>query len=146
MILQNRLWARPLSVLAGVALACATVPAASQSSVDYGKQLYRDNCAVCHGPEGKGDGPYRPYLTKDPADLTVLSRMNNGVFPVSRVYQVIDGRWEVGAHGPREMPIWGYAYVFRPPDNGLATPYEMEAVVRARILALVEYVSRLQAR
>lgn len=40
-------------------------------------------------------------------DLTALAKNNNGVFPFDRVYQIIDGRREVLAHGPRDMPVWG---------------------------------------
>jgi mono/diheme cytochrome c family protein len=38
--------------------------AATQSTV------YADNCAVCHGDEGKGDGPIAASLTPRPPDLT----------------------------------------------------------------------------
>ncbi|MFB6344183.1 MAG: c-type cytochrome [bacterium] len=35
-----------------------------------GKALYRRNCAHCHGPKGKGNGPVAKKLKRDPADLT----------------------------------------------------------------------------
>jgi mono/diheme cytochrome c family protein len=120
--------------------------ALSQIKPDYGRRLYEANCAVCHGDKGKGDGPYKRFLTMDPADITVLQKNNNGVFPVSRIYQVIDGRWEVGAHGPREMPIWGYGYILKPVEPRVESPYEMEALVRVRILALIDYIDRLQLK
>ena len=134
------------SALFGVAMALASTATFSQTTLNYGKRLYDGNCAVCHGPRGKGDGPYKSYLTQSPADITVLAKKNNGVFPVERIYQVIDGRWEVGAHGPREMPIWGYGYVFKPAEANPESPFEMESSVRTRILALVEYIYRLQSR
>ena len=46
-----------------------------------------------------------------PANLTVLTKKNNGVFPFEAVYEVIDGRKEVTAHGTREMPVWGRRYM-----------------------------------
>ena len=134
------------TALFGVAVALTSVAAFSQMTSDYGKRLYETNCAVCHGLKGKGDGPYKPYLTKDPADITILARNNNGVFPVSRIYQVIDGRWEVGAHGPREMPIWGYDYIFKPAEPYMDSPYDQAAAVRVRIFALIDYINRLQIK
>jgi mono/diheme cytochrome c family protein len=68
---------------------------------------FRNSCAACHGAEGKGDGPMAVLLTVKPPDLTVLAEKNQGNFPFSQVMRIIDGRAAVGAHGPREMPIWG---------------------------------------
>ena len=86
-------------------------------------------------------------LVKRVPDLTALARNNNGVFPFDRVYQIIDGRQEVKAHGPREMPVWGRAFntqssVFF--EN--YPPYDAESAARSRILALTEYLYRLQAK
>ena len=41
---------------------------AARGDLEEGKTLYMKHCAVCHGPQGKGDG----YLRFDPpvADLT----------------------------------------------------------------------------
>jgi mono/diheme cytochrome c family protein len=33
-------------------------------------ELFRRNCAPCHGSEGKGDGPAAPALRPQPVDLT----------------------------------------------------------------------------
>jgi mono/diheme cytochrome c family protein len=108
---------------------------------------YDSACAVCHGPTGKGDGPFKPQLASRVPDLTILARNNNGVFPFDKVYQIIDGRQEVKAHGPRDMPIWGLMFnrqssVFfqnHPPSDA-------ESAARSRILALTEYLYRLQAK
>jgi putative copper resistance protein D len=42
----------------------------SALSIAHGLQLYGDHCAVCHGPEGYGDGPAAAALRPRPADLT----------------------------------------------------------------------------
>ena len=54
-------------------------------------------------------------LKKRPADLTVLAKRNNGVFPLNSVYRIIDGRDTIASHGTREMPVWGYRFV--PPQH-----------------------------
>jgi copper transport protein len=46
------------------------VPVSNQS-VAEGKQLYLQNCAVCHGETGHGDGPAAQALNPKPFDLTV---------------------------------------------------------------------------
>jgi copper resistance protein D len=40
------------------------------SSIAHGLALYRNHCALCHGPAGWGDGPAGAGLPKKPADLT----------------------------------------------------------------------------
>lgn len=43
--------------------------------VEQGEQLYRENCARCHGESGKGDGPDASALSKPVTDLTDQSLM-----------------------------------------------------------------------
>jgi hypothetical protein len=82
------------------------------------------------------------------ADITTLAQRNKGVFPFARVYEVIDGTQLVKAHGPREMPIWGADYKIEGAEYHmlLLLPYDPEVYVRTRILALVEYMYRLQVK
>lgn len=51
------------------------------------------------------------------------------------------------AHGPREMPIWGRGYYFDLAEPTL-DPFtgEMGWSVRVRILALIDYINRMQAK
>ena len=114
--------------------------------VDFGKREFENHCSVCHGWVGKGDGPYayaQLLKTKIP-DLTMLSKKNNGVFPFQRVYQVIDGTEDLKAHGTREMPIWGRVY--QEEESHYEIVLNPEAYVRAHILALIDYINRLQAK
>ena len=112
-------------------------------SGDIGKREYEARCAVCHGIQGKGDGAYASMLNIPIPDLTTLSRRSNGVYPFVRIYEIIDGTQMIRAHGSAEMPIWGDIYKYVAGDT---EPYRAEAFARARILALTEYVYRLQAR
>ena len=113
-----------------------------------GQSEYDSNCAVCHGKDGAGGGPYVELLTPVVPDLRTLQKANNGVFPFERVYEVIDGRAEVKAHGPREMPIWGNRYNTDATEMETMGEYagNREAYVRARILALISYLSTLQQK
>ena len=113
---------------------------------DFGKSEYDSHCAVCHGKLGKGDGPYVGTINTTIPDLTTLARKNGGVFPFERVYELIDGRQTVKAHGPKEMPIWGYPNVLGDTEYRFTPNDDPEARLRTRILALTEYVYRLQVK
>ncbi len=127
---------------------------ATRAQVDLGKFEYLSSCAPCHGADGKGDGPVSAELKTKPADLTVLAKKNGGIFPVRTTYEFIEGRKLVAAHGTREMPIWGQVYnretlsvFFDPKSLELSRlPGDSMAVVRDRILSLIEYLNRIQER
>jgi mono/diheme cytochrome c family protein len=131
----------------GAALIGGSAAALAAEKVDVGKMQYESACAVCHGPSGRGDGPLKAQLVSRMPDLTALARDNNGVFPFDRVYQVIDGRQEVKTHGPRKMPVWGHAF-----NMSTSTffenypPLDLESNARSRILAVTEYLYRLQSK
>ena len=69
--------------------------------------MYTNYCAVCHGTEGKGNGPAADALKTPPADLTMLSKKNGGTYPAIKVGSAIRGDAHVAAHGSKEMPVWG---------------------------------------
>ncbi len=117
---------------------------APSQRVDFGQQEFQARCASCHGRDGKGNGPIADLLRKSPPDLTLLSRGNGGIFPMSRVYDSIVGD-DVKAHGSRDMPVWGQVYRLRAGEHYVDTAYDPEAYVRIRVLAVVEYINRLQA-
>jgi mono/diheme cytochrome c family protein len=142
--------------VAGLLIGCnahgwAQQPAAQRA--DIGKVEYESSCAACHGADGKGMGPVADALKTKPADLTMLAKQNNGVFPFGRIYDVIDGREAVKSHGVRDMPIWGFRYSPAPiPGFGPGAPYfvdplyDREPVIRGRILAVIDYLYRIQAK
>ena len=122
--------------------------------IDAGKSEFQSSCASCHGVDGKGIGPLSAQLKVAPADLTVLAKKNNGVLPINSVYEIIDGRKVILGHGTREMPIWGKQYT-EETLSGYLVPqglnkfdfnFDPDAIVRTRILSLIEYLSRIQEK
>ncbi len=131
--------------VAGVVIALSGNSYGQQT--DTGKREYEANCAVCHGKSGKGDGPYAGITVTRIPDLTVLSKSNGGVFPFARVYATIDGTDDVKGHGTRDMPVWGTDYRIKGAEQyGELSVRIPESYVRARILALTEYIYRLQGK
>lgn len=131
-------------LVAGAVLALAPAAVAADG-VSAGEREFRSNCASCHGTDGQ-PGPYIDFLKATPTDLTMLSQNNKGVFPFQRVYEVIDGRADVKAHGPRDMPIWGIEYGDKADEYyaDYFKMYDTEAFVRSRVFALIEYISSIQ--
>ena len=105
---------------------------------------YELACMSCHGLDGKGDGPTARTLATMPADLTRLAERNGGIFPTRAVFDMIDGRGVIPAHGKREMPIWGERYR-RTGDPG-EDPAAVDGRARALIEALVVYIEAIQAK
>jgi len=134
------------SLLLAVAIcsACATaseepsIPAPDPLLVDVGSDLFATHCASCHGTDARGDGPAASALRIPPTDLTRLAARNAGVFPESSTAMSIDGRFDLPAHGSREMPVWGARLADRLP--GVATG----EVARGQITSLIEYLKSLQ--
>ncbi len=140
-------------IIAGLTAGFAA--AAQGEDLDIGKSEFQSSCASCHGADAKGNGPVSGQLKTPPADLTMLAKNNNGVFPTNAVYEIIYGSKTIPAHGTREMPIWGER--FNPIVNlpHAVDPYywqkagpqlSSEVVVRTRILAVIDYLDRIQQK
>jgi len=141
-------------MVSAIAISAATMAHAQQrgpagQNFDRGKYEYDAHCAACHGLSGKGGGHFVQLLKSGTVvpNLTELSKKNNGVFPLARVYNTIDGTENVSAHGTKEMPIWGNRYKIEAGER-IYDDFRSDAepFVRARLLALTEYVYRLQAK
>jgi len=115
--------------------------------VDIGKREYTNNCAVCHGTSGRGDGPAAEFLITRPTNLASIAKRNGGVFPFARVYAVIDGTQETKGHGTREMPIWGSEFSAKAWKDMyfLGTEGVDVSIVQGRIVALIGYIHGLQS-
>lgn len=100
----------------------------------WGKDLFVQHCAACHGLDGKGEGPMAATLKKPPVNLTLLTKQNEGRYPRAEVLKFVDGERPIPSHGSREMPIWGE--VFRREKSATEA--------RMRIFALASYIESLQ--
>ena len=133
---------RPL--LATALLCAAAATAAAQGKPDVGKREYEAKCAVCHGLDGKGGGPYAANLKGTLPDLTAMAKRNGGTFPSARASEIIEGAGK--GHGTREMPVWGLDYTVQASETLPDMPVNQAQFVRGRIKALVGYLERMQAK
>ncbi len=69
--------------------------APSAESLEIGAALYRDNCAACHGADGRGNGSASATLETAPADLAQMAPTHGDG----------DFAWKI-SNGRGEMPAW----------------------------------------
>jgi hypothetical protein len=106
---------------------------------ELGQPHFATYCASCHGALGRGDGPAARALQTPPADLRRIAFRRGGVFPDAEIARKIDGRFEIGAHGSREMPVWGRVFAADVPETDTA-----ESITRGVVSVLVEYLKSIQ--
>lgn len=109
-----------------------------------GESEYLQHCAACHGLSGLGDGPIGQFLKTPAPNLAMISERNGGVFPIQKIYSIIDGSNVVAAHGTRDMPLWGdrYRTETKPQTPDQAVVAQDQA--QLRILSLVYYLGTMQ--
>ncbi len=108
------------------------------SPSNSGKEMFKSYCAVCHGADGKGDGPAASAMKTPPPDLTVLAKKEGGKFPSAHVAAVIRGQAGPASHGSQDMPMWG------PLFSSISGGHEGQ--VQQRVSNLVKYVETLQVK
>ena len=116
-------------LLAGAALARG-------DDVTRGRAIYLRYCATCHGLTAEGNGPVAQALKTPPTNLRLLSDLYGNPLQEDKVARAIDGRAEVKAHGPRDMPVWG--------ERFFSESHGDERQVKERIAQLVAYLQSLQ--
>jgi mono/diheme cytochrome c family protein len=130
-------------LLAAAIIVVAAVPARADAPVQpqsySGSADYKTYCASCHGDSAKGDGVNAKMLKKPPADLTLLTKRNENVFPEEKLYKTIDGRQREGVHTGTDMPVWGEVFAKSSASEGAEN-------AAARIRALVNYLKTVQAK
>ena len=147
-------WIRIVLLYLALFLAC-TVPRLPQSTssapqtasphdddpvlAGLGEPTFRRYCASCHGIDARGHGPVARSLQTPPPNLRRIAQRHGGAFPGGEIARTIDGRFEIGSHGPREMPVWGQVFGADFPDVGMG-----ESIARGQVAVLVEYLKSIQ--
>jgi mono/diheme cytochrome c family protein len=90
----------------------------SAASIVRGQTLFAQNCVVCHGPKGEGNGPAAASLRIKPADLTM-----------PHIWEHTDG----------EM-FWWLTHGVDDPEGGLAMPGFGNTLSADDRWALIDYV------
>lgn len=129
---------------AAVGLLCASQPnsktvVVGKEPASNGRQMYMSYCASCHGADGRGRGPVASSLTIPPADLTRLSKNNNGKYPSDHVVSVLQSGTSTPGHGSAAMPVWGS--IFAQMDGG-----QRSLTKTLRISNLNDYLQSIQAK
>ena len=126
--------------IAGVLLLSACTEAEMPVASD-GRALFIENCAVCHGEDGKGEGPMARAMADAPANLTLIAVANGDAFPRARVLSLIDGYARSDLDGPG-MPEFGELLkgdlVPLDTGDGILTP------TPRKLVALLEYLESIQ--
>jgi mono/diheme cytochrome c family protein len=85
---------------------------------DSGSAMFKEYCAVCHGLEGKGDGPAVEYLKTPPPNLRNLAKAHDGKYPDDLVISTLRFGTGKREHGTADMPLWGP--LFRSRDGSVS--------------------------
>ena len=110
-------------------------PMKKLANTPSGAELYARHCAVCHGNDLQGTGPFPPPYRKPP-DLTRLARRHGGNFSEVYVARVLRNGVTLPAHGPAEMRVGGSDFAARERID--------DAEVTERIRRLVLYLRAAQ--
>lgn len=140
----GRVFLGTLITAAAIGVCYASQPSSKMDVVrnepaSNGKQMYVSYCASCHGVDGRGRGPVASSLKIPPADLTQLTRNNNGKYPSTHVVSVLQSGASTPGHGTTDMPVWGS--IFAQMDGG-----QRSLTKTLRISNLSDYLQSIQAK
>ncbi|MEZ4990360.1 MAG: cytochrome c [Saprospiraceae bacterium] len=128
-----------LAIGAITLVACSAEPPENSkiAQARRGKVFFDEHCVTCHGESAKGDGPESQNLDIKVADLTTIQKRRGlKEFPIVEIASIIDGRNQLKAHGPREMPTWGKYFA----DEEHLTNDE----IRGKMGELIAYLMQIQ--
>ncbi len=130
-----------LGLVAALALAGCVEETAMPGPSD-GRSLFMENCAVCHGADGKGDGQMARAMSVAPKNLTLIKVRHGNVFPRAKVMSIIDG-YARSDRSASWMPEFGALLEgdLVPYDSGDGKP----TPTPRKLVALAEYLESIQA-
>ncbi len=132
-------------ILFAMALTLGTGQAlAIDDELKVGQLIFQQQCAVCHGMTGEGDGLIAGLFKKKPRALSQLSKENGGEYPFELVYRTLKATEADPAHGAPQMPVWGSYFMV---EKALEDPSidNTEAMIAiGRLLSVVYYIETLQ--
>ena len=121
-----------------ILLGCVSASRRISSAEPTGPELFVAACAGCHGKDARGGIASIPGERVVAPDLTRIA-VRRGVFSDREIFMIVDGQADLRAHGPRNMPVWGYEFFGQDPDDEVAHD---QAV--ARVERLVAYLRAIQ--
>lgn len=130
---------RPLILILPLALAaCMPQPKKATS----GAEDFASFCAACHGASGSGTSEIAANLAVQPADLTKLSKHNNGKFPgtavMAKIWGVAGGSKDSHAVMPEFAALLDSDLVPYDGGDGIYTP------TPRRLTQIAEYLKAIQ--
>jgi mono/diheme cytochrome c family protein len=125
-------------LMAPRAMSASPVDEIPPNYVPSGSAMFKQYCAACHGPGGKGDGPAAFTLKTPPADLTTLTARHMGQFPRDYVINILRFGPGTSAHGSSDMPTWGSIFQMIDKNN--------ERAVQQRIKNITDFIASLQKK
>ena len=130
-------------ILAATCFLSATAVFSQEADQEFriGQEEYLVACAACHGEAADGNGEIATMFKSRIPDLTGIAKRNDGVFPLLKVIQAIDGRAVIRGHG-NPMPVFGNRY--RAEADGGNAIFGAEASTRGRVLELALYIQSIQ--
>lgn len=115
------------SLVLSLALGLGSVTASAQGTNAFeGRKIFNAYCFVCHGMEGKGNGPLAKQLPKKPANLSDNSKMMNR--SDTQLFRIIQGsadhgiireampRWDMALSDPQIKAVVAYVRVLHTPN------------------------------
>jgi mono/diheme cytochrome c family protein len=76
----------------------STAPVPAQASVEFGEKVFQQRCVLCHGPEGRGNGPASAGLKPPPRNFHDAAYMHS---------KTDDELLTSIRNGKSAMPPWG---------------------------------------
>lgn len=108
----------------------------TQTPVEEGSAFYFSYCVMCHGQDGKGEGPLVNNLKQSPPDLTTIAQ-RRGEFSKELIHKIVAGVEDVPGHSTGDMPAWFETFK-------TSEKITDEAVINQKIGHIVAYLETIQ--